>query len=518
MKKILFLSLIASSIFSCNSIKNHNASLTQLIPAEKLNADVDFAYKKIKKLHPKVNWYISEEKLNFKFDSLKNTISKPMTSFDFYKKLTPVVCEVRQGHMYVYPKVKKLTKTESAALTKKGVNPFAQFEFEIFDNKLYVVKNKSYNKSVSVGTEVVSINNKKTSELLNEYKNYFSSDGFNTTFFNKILVRSFPNYYTNQNGVKDSIQFDFKKNDSLKTVWIKRRIVDSVKIDKQTVKVKPTDAALKKIKAENLKKHIWGYDTEKKIFNRNLNFIEKDSSVAILKINSFTVGDYRKCYEEAFAKIKNTKSETLILDIRNNTGGRLSEIADLYGYLSDTSFVFMDKTEVTMKTSLLHADYFKGGGITSKLLKVVIAPIYYPFQFFRVKNIDGNYFYNSESSLQKIKDNAFKGKIYVLINGGCFSASSIISSNLKGSKRAIFVGEETGGTYNGTVAGQMPLIKIPNSKLNIKIALSACVPFYKTDVLGRGIFPDHEILPTLQDRINNVDPELNWVLNDLKKI
>jgi C-terminal processing protease CtpA/Prc len=49
-----------------------------------------------------------------------------------------------------------------------------------------------------------------------------------------------------------------------------------------------------------------------------------------------------------------------------------------------------------------------------------------------------------------LSPNAFKGKIYVMINGGSFSASSLISSNLK-LKRVTFVGEETGGAFNGTV-------------------------------------------------------------------
>ena len=149
MKKSLLLLLFFYLIISCNAVKNHNASLQNLISVEKLHADVDFAYSKIKKLHPKTNWYISKEKLDFKFDSLKKTITKPITSFEFYKKLTPTVGEIRQGHMYVYPKVKQLTKAETKALSKKGIGPFSQFEFEVFENKLYVTKNKSYDKSIS---------------------------------------------------------------------------------------------------------------------------------------------------------------------------------------------------------------------------------------------------------------------------------------------------------------------------------------------------------------------------------
>ena len=47
--------------------------------------------------------------------------------------------------------------------------------------------------------------------------------------------------------------------------------------------------------------------------NRNLEFIEKDSSVAIIKIRGFSNGNYTKFYKETFSKIdslpiKNTNS------------------------------------------------------------------------------------------------------------------------------------------------------------------------------------------------------------------
>ncbi len=108
--------------------------------------------------------------------------------------------------------------------------------------------------------------------------------------------------------------------------------------------------------------------------------------------------------------------------------------------------------------------------------------------------------------------------MYVLINGGSFFASSLISSNLKGSERAIFVGEETGGAYNGKVAGMLPMLKLPKSKLNFRLGLARLAPYYKTANDGKGVFPDLEIKPTLEDRINGNDPELYRVLNEKKPV
>ena len=63
----------------------------------------------------------------------------------------------------------------------------------------------------------------------------------------------------------------------------------------------------------------------------------------------------------------------------------------------------------------------------------------------------------------------------------------------------------------------MPLKKLANSQLKLRVGLIACIPFYKTDTEGRGIFPDKEIVPTIQDRINGTDPEMEWIMADIKK-
>lgn len=519
MKKIFLLTVTALLFIECSSVKKHNEHLNDLISEKKLKSDVDFIHNKLEKLHPNLYLYIAKKDLDYKFDSLKTTITKPMTSFDFYRKLSPVIGSVKQGHMFVYPDTKQLTKKETAALAKKGIGPFSQFEFESFDNKLYVVKNKSYNKTIKPGTEVVAINNKNSMELIKSYNNWFTSDGYNQTFKKSRLEKNFPTFYTYENGIQDSLVYNFKYNDSLKIVSIKRGIVDSVKTDKNQIKKAITKADKEKTKAERKKKNIYGYNDTSKEYNRSLKFMENDSSVAVMKIRGFSIGNYVPFYAESFKKIQKNKSKVLIIDLRDNSGGRLTEIANLYSYLSDSTYVFLDKSEVVSKTSLFNADYFGGGNIGIKALKIVFSPLYYGYTFFKVhKNENGKYLYTSESNPRKISPDAFKGKIYVLINGGSFSASCIISSNLKGSKRAYFVGQETGGAYNGTVAGQMPVIKLPESKVAVRLGLVFIAPHYKTDIEGRGIFPDKEIVPTLQDKINGNDPEMNWILDDIKAL
>lgn len=514
MRKIITFCITALLFVQCASVEKHNAHVNDLIPAEDIKSDIDYVYRKMQKMHPDLYWYISKKQLDYKFDSLKTTVTKPMTSFDFYKKLSPVVSAVGQGHLIVFPNQKKYTKKEVKAIAKKGTDPISQFEFEIFNDKLYIVKNKSNNKTIVPGTEVVSMNNQFPKDFIKEYSNWFASDGYNTTFKKNRIAKSLKMFYTFEHGLTDSIVYNFKFNDTIKKICIKR---DTISTGKKSPKVTLSKEAKR---ALSTKKFVEGYDKDTKMYMRNLKFIEKDSSVAVLTIKGFKNGDYSTFYKEAFQKIKDYKATSLIIDLRNNTGGRMNEIANLYAYLSDTSFVFTQDYKVTSKTSLFRAEYFKSGGIGAKIAKGIISPIYYSFMFFKVrKGEDGLYYYHtSRSKMKNPKENAFSGKIYVLINGGSFSASSIISSDLKGSKRAYFVGQETGGAYNGSVAGFMPLVTLPKSKVKARIGLMSVRPYYQSPVEGRGIFPDKEIMPAVEDRIKGADPEMDWILSDIKKV
>jgi C-terminal processing protease CtpA/Prc len=379
------------------------------------------------------------------------------------------------------------------------------------------VKNKSYDKSIKAGSEVIAVNGTKPYDLIQEYNRYYSSDGYNTTLKTRTAGRRFTSYFTVENGIKDSLTYTLKYNDSIQSITIRRYKEDSIKKQEPKTQKKVTAIDRAKSRASRRKKRVNGYNADSGNYNRNLDFIEKDSSIAIMKIRSFNKGNFRPFYKESFRKIKNYKSNTLILDLRDNGGGRLNEIVELYSYLADSTFVFLDESEVVSKSSLMDGAYFNGGSFAVKMLKAIYAPLLYSYLLLTVhKDENGKNSYATQTRLHEVHANSFKGKIYVMINGGSFSASSLISSNLKSSKRVTFVGEETGGAFNGTVAGFMPVVKLPNSDLQIRIGLMVMAPHHKTEIEGRGIFPDKEINTTLEDRLTGNDPELSWILKDIK--
>jgi hypothetical protein len=156
MKKIIFL-IAFTSLLSCVSVKEYNERLEKPLSIEKLKQDVDFAYIKLQKLHPNLYWYISKEQLDYKFDSLKTTITKPLKPSEFYLKLAPIVADIKEGHLRLVPLEKKLTRQEIKKLkNQKGL--LGRFNYVIKEEKLYIKDNADKIANLKTGTEILKIN------------------------------------------------------------------------------------------------------------------------------------------------------------------------------------------------------------------------------------------------------------------------------------------------------------------------------------------------------------------------
>ncbi|MBU2940528.1 peptidase S41 [Lacinutrix sp. C3R15] len=525
MKIFSFLILITILITSCSSAEKFNQQIQSLHSVASLHKDVDKAYIQLKKQHPNLNLYISKERLDYKFDSLKKSIDKPLTSYQFYAKIYPVIGTVKQGHIGVYAPKKHFTRKEYKAYTKKEFT-FNDLDFDYLENKLLVINTRSKD-SFLVGSEVVKIEEEPIAEVINKYKNLITSDGYNTTLYDRVLGNRFASYYNSDKYFIDSLQVTFKKEDSIFNRKFKYREKDKKKKDTITndtlnkpVKVKLTKAERKenKQKAKLKRKHnqIYGYNKSRKEYTRNITFIGKDSAVAYMKIRGFMGGKYKTFYKEVFKKIDSSKTENLIIDIRNNGGGSLAEIAELYSYLAEKPFQFLEPAEVNSRIPYLKAFMSNTSSTGFKIFLGVFSPIIATHNLIKTKKEDGKLYYTFKQIKEaEPKSTGFKGDVYVLINGHSFSASSILSNQLQANKRAVFVGEETGGAYNSTVAGIFKIYELPETKLKMRIGLMQIETPFKQEPAGYGVKPDYKILPTIQDRKQNKDPELSFILQTI---
>ncbi|RZN80632.1 MAG: peptidase S41 [Winogradskyella sp.] len=530
MKKFLLLVSLSIVLSSCGSIETYNEAVTKMHPVEDLQEDVDMVYKQLKRLHPRLYQFTPKETLDFKFDSLKTSIVEPMTSRTFHKELAKITKFIGQGHMSLSPPSTRFNRKQrkSRRKTKFDVSNLA---FEYLDNKL-IIRSAKGKDSLLVNAEVLEVNGQNPLDLMKKYKKTVASDGYNKTFYDRAVGYRFLGYYTQDNGRFDSISFKLRNSDSTFIKKYKRlpkaekkTVVDSTKVDslkkiepkkKLTKAEKKAKKLKRKQKFKDYKKYGYNYST--KLYNRNLSFVGKNSTVALLKIRGFSSGKYKDFYEESFAILDSLGTKDLVIDLRNNFGGRLNEIQWLYSYLTDENFTLINKSETNSRIPLLKVLMSNSTSVITKFFAGLASPYLLTNNLLRSSKKDGQLYFKFKAAKERAPNPLnFKGNIYVLINGNSFSASSILSTQLDGSKRATFVGEETGGAYNGTVAGYYKTYELPNTKIRARIGLMHIDSKFKTSPDGYGIKPDVEILPTYEDRLNNIDTELQWVLNDIEK-
>lgn len=525
--KILFFLLISITITSCKSVERYNEEVTKKHEVEALKTDIDKTYQKLQQNHPRIYQYISQEQLDFKFDSLKNSIKQPLTSREFYLKLAPVVKSVGQGHISVIPPQKKRTKKARKKYKAKKFDFFTN-EFKYIENHLILTRSVNRD-SLIVGSELLKVNEEAPQELIENYNKNVASDGYNKTLFESFVGNRFQRYYAREKGFLDSLVVTYKLKDSVfnkKYKWVDKKAkkdstnVDSLKISAPPKKLSKAERKEKrKLQKQKRKdRSKYGYIPQIKANTREMTFIGNDSTTAYMKIRGFSNGDYKAFYEESFATLDSLETKNLIIDLRDNGGGRVVEINDLYKYLAQEDFTFINESEVTTRTPILNMLMSNTNGPLLQGIVALFSPVIVVHNLIKTKKRDGKIYYKfRQSKVQSPhEENNYSDNLYVLINGNSFSASSVLSTNLKATGRATFIGQETGGAYNGTVAGLFKPYKLPTSNVLIRMGLMQIDSPYKIDPDGFGVTPDVKIKKTLEDYKSGNDPAINYVLNSIE--
>ena len=144
--------------------------------------------------------------------------------------------------------------------------------------------------------------------------------------------------------------------------------------------------------------------------------------------------------KKTFEAIQAKASTTLILDLRDNGGGEDELGKLLFSYLVEGPFQYYDDLIINRKAFGFSKYAEREVSISDGMVEA---------------RPDGrfNMVGHPNSGPQHASQPTFKGRVLVLTNGGCFSTTSELLTQLHDRQRATFIGEESGGGYHGNTSG-----------------------------------------------------------------
>lgn len=442
------------------------------IEISRLQEDFALFRQALEEAHPGLHRYKSRMQIDSLFESARNRLDHAMTRQEFYQSLSPVISAIGCGHT-------KLHLDENWS-NNCFFNTHNVFPWKLFfsGDKAWVTGSHSIGQSTPTGSEILSIDGHPMTEIIRRLQQGLYSDGLNTTFKTIELQKYFSALYANWYAGPDTFEVVLRNQEGVteqKIASIDHRVMEQ------------EQAALS-------------------VLPYQLEFLQ--GLTARMTISSFWEESkglsYTKFLKNSFSALQDSGTKYLILDLRDNEGGMDNRGTMLMRYLTNRPFRYYDRLEATTGKKYSFAKQARLPGLYNLRRRLLS------------RTDSGTYIWKHSRGLktQKPMRNAYSGQTHMLINGASFSVTAEFAAVAHHLGRAVFIGEETGGGYNGNNSGSFVIVTLPNSRLNIGIPMLAyytAVP--ESPWPGHGVMPDYTIVREVADITSGHDPVMDFVLN-----
>lgn len=471
-----FIFLLCVLCQSASAQKKTSAVSKKYSPAE-LKEDAHVMTAVLLRMHPAIGIYESRMFYENLFSDFIFSLNDSLTEKQFRIRVKLILDKLHCGHTEVM-----YSQAFYKEMNKKKLN-YSPYIFLPVQNRLYMIANLNNKKQDSVlkkGVEILKINRIPVDSMINYSKHFVSTDGFNQTAKNHYVQLGFNSYYPTLFGRPDTFEVEYLENKIPKNH--RYRAIQPKTLP--PLPLGPRDDSLY---------------TRYRSAKMKYRFLDEQKKTMVLRIERFSHRGDGRAYRRVFRKLKRKGSENLVIDLRNNGGGSLANSYRLLSYLIDSA------ANQTLSTTIRNYPYkeYTKGNLAFKFTRFA-----YKLIGKKVTRNDTDYFVYRIKPREK---HHFNGKVYVLINGGSFSASCLVSAYLKHNNRAVFIGEETGGAIEGCNAGITPYYKLPNTRIRVRVPAFRIEHDVCPQVTGHGIIPDHRTEYGFKDIVAKKDLELEKV-------
>lgn len=482
-KYIIFLLLIR--LLTASTAAAQEGSETRIFEPAAMQQDFNYLRKTLEDTHPGLYKHHTKAEMQHIFDSLYGLLNKPLPFFDFYRIIAYTIAAVKCEHTSCNPYKDDYNKR---------VNQWKLFpmQLQFWNNKAYVIVNRTADTSIHLGDEVLLINRFPVDSIKKMLYRYMPADGDMESSRERALSSFlFSIYYHLFIEQPDAFEITFKNTNG--------------QIFERSFNRSLTLAEANRLAVANpANREILDIDRRQKKKNKFPKIpirleLEKDKNTAFLFIREFG-GDrtkFFKKYEEVFATLKAEGTANLVVCLADNGGGDEEYACELLSYLIDKPTRFIENEYLVN----LDDAYLKMSNLPADIIENKLAFIDTVY--------DGKYFvkpltkYSMELKEFQPKEQGFKGHVYFWVNGATSSAASACAANAKSHQLATIVGDETAGSYAGGGSTNGLDIVLPNSKITAHSSIVYCTFSTTGGDKDRGVIPDHYFRPDFSGSLNS---------------
>ena len=473
--------IFSLGLVSCSVSKNYSAD--KKYPKEILQEDYSLLRNILEKKHPSLYWYTSKDSMDYYFDEGYKNISDSMTELQFgWKILAPLTNKIHCGHTSF-----TMSKGWNRFIRNKRIPSFPLY-LKVWKDTMVVTANVNRKDSIiKKGMLITSINGIKNKGLIKKMFGYMVQDGYEDNVNYIRLSTSFPFFHRNVFGIYKNYSVEY---------------IDSMGRERKAVLpvFGVTEDTLKKVK-------VFPPVKEKRISRKerleNVRSLKINNGIAVMTINTFASGNYLKgFFRRSFKSVRRNNIQNLIIDIRANGGGDISNYVSLTKYIRNTAFKVADTSAAISRGFGPYTRYIRSGFFNNIGLLLLTK-----------KGSDGRYHFGywGRHVNKPKKKNHFPGNTYVLTNGLTFSASALFCNAVKGQNNVTLVGENTGGGWHGNSGIMIPDITLPNTKLRVRLPMFRLVQYQHPPKTGTGVVPDIYVGPTVETTRKDIDRKMEFV-------
>lgn len=495
MRRLLILLIITSVLASCGVSKSSFSPYHKYSP-QQLQKDYTIYQTILEEHHPGLYWYNSKDSMDHYFNWGKEQLKDSMTEPAFKKILNFVTAQINCGHTTV-----RSSKKYNSFLDTSRLGRMFPLTMKVWDDAMVVTGNLNRRDSILTrGTVVTSINGKTKEELVDTMFANISTDGYNRTHKYQTLSNRgfFGSLYTNLFGLSDVYTFDYideTGQSNTITVPAYKAVRDTsnrpgTRIFRPSLP-KPSKKERRRQAADRVR--LLKMDTV--------------SHIAMMDLSSFGKGyGLKRFFRNSFSALQKNNINDLIIDVRSNGGGSVTNSTFLSRFLANQKFKVSDSL-YAIKKGGQYQRYIQNN-FWNKLF----------ITFLTRKKKDGNYHFGffERHYFKPKKSKHYDGKVYILTGGNSFSATTLFVSSVIEQDNITVIGEETGGGAYGNSAWLIPDVRLPETGLRFRLPLFRLVIDKNTPKNGRGVQPEVFTPPTVEDVRKGTDYKLDKALELIK--